>query len=55
MTLKVLAALLSREADSLRINILNPMVQEGLIVRAFPASPNDRRQAYTARATSGDS
>lgn len=54
MTLKVLAALLSREADSLRINILNPMVQEGLIARAFPASPNDRRQAYTARATPGD-
>lgn len=54
MTLKVLAAILSREADSLRINILNPMVQEGLIVRAFPASPNDRRQAYTARALPAD-
>lgn len=55
ITLKVLAALLSRKADSLRINILNPMVQEGLVVRAFPTKPNDRRQAYTASIKAEDS
>ena len=59
LTLKVLGELLNRETNSLRINILNPMFQAGLIVRAFPTTPNDRRQAYTTcaapNATSNDS
>ena len=46
--LRVLAALLGRrdqDGADLRKRILNPLVQEGLLLRAFPR-PNDPRQAY---------
>ena len=46
--LRVLAALLNRRdqgGGDLRKRILNPLVQEGLLLRAFP-NANDPRQAY---------
>ena len=43
--LRVLAELLDRDADHLRDRILNPLVTEGLLVRAY-RRPNDPRQAY---------
>ena len=45
---RVLAALLGRrdmEGADLRKRILNPLVQEGLLLRAYPR-PSDPRQAY---------
>ena len=47
VTLKVLAALLGRQEGYLRQRVLNPMVDEGVLKRAFPQSANDPRQAYT--------
>lgn len=44
---RVLAHLLQRDPDDLRKRTLTPMVKEGLLRAAFPAS-NDPRQAYTA-------
>lgn len=49
--LRVLASLLNRRdqgGGDLRQRILNPLVQEGLLLRAFP-SANDPRQAYLAK------
>ena len=46
--LRLLAALLNRkDFDSLRERVLNLLVQEGVLRRAFPR-PNDPRQAYTS-------
>jgi ATP-dependent DNA helicase RecG len=47
---RVLARLLSRDPDDLRKRTLNPMVKDGLLQPAFPAS-RDPRQAYTATDT----
>lgn len=53
--LRALAALLGRrdtDGSDLRKRILNPLVQEGRLQRAYPR-PNDPRQAYrTAPKTS---
>jgi hypothetical protein len=49
LTIRVLSSLLNRDEDYLRQRILNPMVQERVLERAFPQAPNDPRQAYTAR------
>lgn len=48
VTLKVIAELVAREEKYLRDRIINPMIDRGQIVRAFPQSPNDPRQAYAA-------
>lgn len=46
--LRLLAELLNRkDFDSLRERVLNLLVQQGLLRRAFPR-PNDPRQAYTS-------
>lgn len=48
MGLRVLAALLGRRdqnGSDLRKRILNPLVKQGLLLRAYPR-PNDPRQAY---------
>ena len=50
LTIKVIAELLGRGEKYLRDIIINPMVEEGLIKRAFPHTPNDPRQAYTMAA-----
>lgn len=46
LTLRILAELLKRDENYLRIRVLNPLVDAGILVRAFPANPNDPRQAY---------
>lgn len=48
LTLKVLGLLLDRSEDYLRLHFLNPLVDKRELRRAFPANPNDPRQAYTA-------
>jgi predicted HTH transcriptional regulator len=48
--LRVLAHVLQRDPDDLRKRTLTPMVQEGVLVTAFP-SPRDPRQAYTVPPT----
>ncbi len=48
LTLKDLAMLLNRSADSLRIHYLNGMVKEGELALLFPDKPNHPNQAYTA-------
>jgi ATP-dependent DNA helicase RecG len=48
LTLKVLGELLGRSEDYLRLKVLNPLVEKRILRRAFPATPNDPRQAYTA-------
>jgi ATP-dependent DNA helicase RecG len=48
VTLRALAALLDREAKSLRLLYLTEMVRRGVLELAFPAKPNHERQAYTA-------
>jgi hypothetical protein len=45
--LRLLSELLNRDSDDLRKRILNPLVKEGLLRRAF-RRPNDPRQAYTS-------
>ena len=45
--LRLLAELLNRDSDDLRKRILNPLVKEGALRRAF-RRPNDPRQAYTS-------
>lgn len=52
LTIRVLSSLLDRDEDYLRLRILNPMVQEKALERAFPQAPNDPRQAYTNAAGS---
>lgn len=46
ITIRILAALLGRNEDYLRQRILNPMVGQRVLLRAFPQTPNDPRQAY---------
>ena len=48
VTLRVLAKLLGRSENYLRQGYLNPLVRSGGLMLAFPQSPNDPRQAYTA-------
>ena len=53
--LRVLAELLARrdaQGDDLRKRILNPLVQEGRLLRAYPR-PNDPRQAYMTAPDAG--
>ena len=52
LSIKVLSSLIGRAETYLRQNYLNRLVTSGLLHRAFPAKPNDPRQAYTAEATS---
>ncbi len=52
LTLAVLGDLLSRSDEYLRKEILNPLVAEKLLERAFPSRPNDPRQAYTTSLSS---
>ena len=47
LTLKLLSDLLHRNEDYLRRK-LNEMCKNKQLTRAFPKSPNDPRQAYTA-------
>ncbi|QOY52291.1 RNA-binding domain-containing protein [Candidatus Sulfurimonas baltica] len=49
LTLAILAELLDRSEDYIRKDILNPMVEQEELLRAFPQTPNDPRQAYTSR------
>ena len=48
LTLGVLARLLDRSEEYLRKYVLNPMVVDRRLRRAFPSKPNDPRQAYTS-------
>lgn len=48
--LRVLANLLGRDAADLSRRVLNPLVKDKSLRRAFPR-PNDPRQAYTSTAT----
>lgn len=48
LTVRVLSLLLDRNETYLRQSVLNPMVQENELRRAFPQSPNHPRQAYIA-------
>ena len=48
LTLGVLAKLLDRSEEYLRKYVLNPMVADKRLSRAFPSKPNDPRQAYTS-------
>ncbi|MCK4440969.1 MAG: hypothetical protein KAU90_03125, partial [Sulfurovaceae bacterium] len=50
LTLSVLAELLNRSEDYIRKDVLNPMVDNQELIRAFPHTPNDPRQAYTSTA-----
>ncbi len=48
LTLSVLVELLGRSEDYIRKDVLNPMVENRELIRAFPHTPNDPRQAYTS-------
>jgi len=48
--LRILAHLLARDAADLRRRVLNPLVKDKCLRRAFPR-PNDPRQAYTSKIT----
>jgi len=48
LTLSILTELLDRSEDYIRKDVLNPMVENQELIRAFPQSPNDPRQAYTS-------
>lgn len=45
-TLRTLAALLGRGADSLRNHYINPMLHDGRLVARVPGKPNHPNQAY---------
>ena len=47
LSIKVLSSLIGRAETYLRQNYLNRLVTSGQLHRAFPAKPNDPRQAYT--------
>jgi len=51
LTLRCLAALVSRKPESLRSQYLAPLVQDRKLVLAFPKTPNHELQAY--RSSSG--
>jgi len=44
-----LAELMNRNANGLRNRFLTPLVEEGLLVRKYPAEPNRPDQAYTMK------
>lgn len=44
-----LAELMNRNANGLRNRFLTPLVEEGLLVRKYPAEPNRPDQAYTTK------
>ena len=44
-----LGELMSRNPDGLRNRFLTPMVEEGLLIRRFPAEPNRPDQAYITK------
>lgn len=48
LTLNLLVELLGKNKDYLRKDVLNPMVTSQELLRAFPKTPNDPRQAYTS-------
>jgi hypothetical protein len=48
LTLPVLCELLNRKSDPLRKNYLKPLVDAGRLSLAFPTTPTNPRQAYTA-------
>ena len=45
-TLRTLAGLLGRDADSLRNHYINPMLRDGRLVARVPGKPNHPNQAY---------
>lgn len=51
LTLAVLVSLMNRSEDYIRKDVLNPMVENQELFRAFPQTPNDPRQAYTSTKT----
>ncbi len=44
-----LAELMNRNASGLRNRFLTPLVEEGLLIRKYPAEPNRPDQAYTTK------
>ncbi|MDZ7818753.1 MAG: putative DNA binding domain-containing protein [Aliarcobacter sp.] len=46
ISLTILSQLLNRSSDSLRKHYLNPMVKNGILVRAYETKPNHPNQAY---------
>ncbi len=48
LTLSLIAELLNKNEDYIRKDVLNPMVAQQELFRAFPQTPNDPRQAYTS-------
>jgi len=44
-----LAELMNRNANGLRNRFMTPLVEEGLLVRKYPAEPNRPDQAYTTK------
>jgi ATP-dependent DNA helicase RecG len=48
LTLNLLSKLLDKNEDYIRKDVLNPMVANQELFRAFPKTPNDPRQAYTS-------
>jgi ATP-dependent DNA helicase RecG len=48
LTAAALAELMGRSANGLRARFLTPMVEEGVLVRKYPAEPNRPDQAYMA-------
>jgi len=48
LSLNLLVELLGKNKDYLRKDVLNPMVASKELLRAFPQTPNDPRQAYTS-------
>jgi len=44
-----LAELMNRNANGLRNRFLTPLVEEGLLIRKYPAEPNRPDQAYTTK------
>lgn len=49
LRLSALAELVNRNADSLRKNHLDRLVKEGLLLRAFPLTPNHEMQSYRSK------
>lgn len=45
-TLRTLAGLLGRDADSLRNHYINPMLRDGRLIARVPGKPNHPNQAY---------
>ncbi|NLF62199.1 MAG: hypothetical protein GX574_13735 [Lentisphaerae bacterium] len=54
VTLGALAALVNRKPKPLQAQYLSPMVKEKQLKLAFPATPNDPRQAYITASTMPD-